>query len=126
MHEDGNKEGPEKIQHRDVDYLQDERRGAEQAEPEPVDRRPLMNGLRPEDDDYAGKPGQRHSYLRRDPERFVRFHELFRRQALSAFISSALNFSLAAAMFSSRCATDEVPGIGNMTGERWSSQAIAT
>ncbi len=32
----------------------------------------------------------------------------------------------AAAMFSSRCATDDVPGIGSMTGERRSSQASAS
>ena len=29
-------------------------------------------------------------------------------------------------MFSSKCATDEARGIGNITGERWSSQASAT
>ena len=33
---------------------------------------------------------------------------------------------MAAAMFSSRCATDEVPAIGSITGERRSSQASAT
>jgi Transposase DDE domain group 1 len=32
----------------------------------------------------------------------------------------------AAATFSSRCASDDVPGMGTMTGERASSQAIAT
>ena len=31
-----------------------------------------------------------------------------------------------AEMFSRRCATDEVPGISRMFGERWSSQASAT
>jgi hypothetical protein len=30
--------------------------------------------LRAEDDYHAGEPGQRHRYLSRDPERFVRFH----------------------------------------------------
>src|SRR5205807_3672957 len=33
------------------------------------------------------------------------------------FHSSALSWSFLAAMFSSRCATDDVPGIGNMTGK---------
>ena len=40
--------------------------------------------------------------------------------------SSSLSVSSAAATFSSRCSTDEVPGIGSITGERASSQASAT
>ncbi len=41
----------------------------------------------------------------------------------NSFQSSALSFNPAAATFSSRCATFDVPGIGSITGERWSSQA---
>src|SRR5499427_8070184 len=40
--------------------------------------------------------------------------------------SSVERRTRAAATFSSRCATDDVPGMGTMTGERASSQAIAT
>ena len=43
-----------------------------------------------------------------------------------AFHSSGVNFSLAAATFSSKCARDDVPGIGSITGERSRSQASAT
>src|SRR5439155_15239359 len=42
------------------------------------------------------------------------------------FHSSALSWSFAAAMFSSRCASDDVPGIGNMTGDLCSNQASAS
>src|SRR5207247_11433903 len=42
------------------------------------------------------------------------------------FHSSALSWSFSAAMFSSRCASDDVPGIGNMTGDFCSSQARAS
>ena len=43
------------------------------------------------------------------------------------FHSSALSWSFLAAMFSSRCATDDVPGIGNMTGKPpiWSKKLRA-
>jgi hypothetical protein len=44
----------------------------------------------------------------------------------SSWNSSPVSRSAAAARFSSRCATDEVPGIGSITGERASSQARAT
>jgi hypothetical protein len=40
--------------------------------------------------------------------------------------SSALSWSAAAAMFSSRCATEPVPGMGSIAGERASSQASRT
>ena len=40
--------------------------------------------------------------------------------------SSSASRSVEAARFSSRRATEEVPGIGSMTGERRSSQARAT
>src|SRR4029453_5899032 len=40
--------------------------------------------------------------------------------------SWSLSERLAAATFSSRCAQEEVPGIGSMTGERRSSQARGT
>src|SRR5437868_8432176 len=42
------------------------------------------------------------------------------------FHSSALSWSFSAAMFSSRCASDDVPGIGNMTGDFCSNQASAS
>jgi hypothetical protein len=47
-----------------------------EPEPEPIDRRPLMKRLWPEDDHHAGEPGQRDRYLSRDPERFIWFHHL--------------------------------------------------
>ena len=40
--------------------------------------------------------------------------------------SSSVRVISAAATFSSRCATCDVPGIGNITGERFSSQASAS
>ena len=40
-----------------------------------------------------------------------------------AFHSSALNFTFAVAIFSSRCAREDVPGIGSITGDRCSSHA---
>ena len=40
--------------------------------------------------------------------------------------SSSVSWSAAAAVFSSRCATLDVPGIGSITGESCSSQASAT
>ena len=40
--------------------------------------------------------------------------------------SDSLSLNSAAATFSSRCFTREVPGIGSMTGERQSSHATAT
>ena len=43
-----------------------------------------------------------------------------------AFHSSALSWSFSAAMFSSRCASDDVPGIGNMTGDFCSNHASAS
>ena len=42
------------------------------------------------------------------------------------FHSSGGSWSFAEAMFSSRCARDDVPGIGSITGERWSNQASAS
>src|SRR5213596_723112 len=42
------------------------------------------------------------------------------------FHSSGLSWSFSAAMFSSRCASDDVPGIGNMTGDFCSSHASAS
>ncbi len=39
--------------------------------------------------------------------------------------SASVSSSSAAAMSSSRCSTDEVPGMGAITGERRSSQASA-
>jgi hypothetical protein len=38
--------------------------------------------------------------------------------------SSAVSWSFSAAMFSSRCASDDVPGIGNMTGDVSSFPAV--
>jgi hypothetical protein len=38
----------------------------------------------------------------------------------------SVNRSVAAAMFWSRCASEEVPEIGHITGERANSQASAT
>ena len=43
-----------------------------------------------------------------------------------AFHSSGVNLSLAAATFSSKCARDDVPGIGSITGDRSNSHASAT
>src|SRR6184192_4769475 len=43
-----------------------------------------------------------------------------------AFHSAGFNLIAAAATFSSRCAIDDVPGIGNITGDRSRSQASAT
>src|SRR6266403_728772 len=43
-----------------------------------------------------------------------------------AFHSSGLSWSFAAAMFSSRCASDDVPGIGNMTGDFCNNHASAS
>src|SRR6184192_1779597 len=42
------------------------------------------------------------------------------------FHSSAVSWSFSAAMFSSRCASDDVPGIGNMTGDFCSNHASAS
>ena len=39
--------------------------------------------------------------------------------------SSSVKWSEAAAMFCSRCSIEEVPGIGNIIGERFKSQASA-
>lgn len=44
----------------------------------------------------------------------------------SRAISSSDSSIAEAATFYSRCSTEDVPGIGSVTGERWSSQAIAT
>jgi hypothetical protein len=41
------------------------------------------------------------------------------------FHSLALSWSFSAAMFSSRCASDDIPGIGNMTGDFCNNQARA-
>jgi len=41
-----------------------------------------------------------------------------------SFISASESASWAAFMFSSRCATEEVPGIGRITALRWSSHAM--
>src|SRR5262249_47632985 len=46
--------------------------------------------------------------------------------ALSTASCSSVSVSSAAAMFSSRCATLDVPGMGNTTGASASSQASAT
>src|SRR5204862_4120897 len=52
--------------------------------------------------------------------------QLPRASASILFHSSALSWSFAAAMFSSRCASEDVPGIGNMTGDFCSNQASAS
>lgn len=44
---------------------------------------------------------------------------------LSAANSSSVSLMVAAAAFSSRCSTDDVPGIGSMAGDRFSSHASA-
>ena len=44
----------------------------------------------------------------------------------SAAIACGGNASAAAAAFSRKCASDDVPGIGSMFGGRWSSHANAT
>src|SRR6266571_8520963 len=53
-------------------------------------------------------------------------YQLPRASASILFHSSGLSWSLAAAMFSSRCASDDVPGIGNMTGDFCSNHASAS
>src|SRR6266516_1473876 len=58
----------------------------------------------------------------------VVFHsgQLCRAKSSILFHSSALSWNFAAAMFCSRCASDDVPGIGNMTGDLCSNQASAS
>lgn len=106
-----------------------------ELEPGSVQPRPSVNGIRPENDDDAGKSCERNGELRSNPERFVRLHALGIAEgpphidlfyALSAFISSALSLILPDATFSSKCATEDVPGMGSMTGERWSNHASAS
>jgi hypothetical protein len=46
--------------------------------------------------------------------------------ALNSSNSSSLSMISAAATFSSRCATFDVPGIGNITGDRFSNHASAS
>jgi hypothetical protein len=50
----------------------------------------------------------------------------YRPMLSSSAIASAGRTSSAAATFSRRCATDEVPGMRTIVGEPWSSQARAT
>src|SRR6266487_4933886 len=52
--------------------------------------------------------------------------QLFRASSSILLHSSALSWSFSAAMFSSRCASDDVPGIGNMTGDLCSNHASAS
>src|SRR5436305_1144254 len=47
-------------------------------------------------------------------------------KASIAFHSSGVSLSFAAAIFSSKWGTEDVPGIGNITGDRSKSQASAT
>src|SRR5438132_13127071 len=53
-------------------------------------------------------------------------YQLPRASSSILFHSPALSWSFAAAMFSSRCASDDVPGIGNMTGDLCNNQASAS
>src|SRR5437899_5555839 len=52
--------------------------------------------------------------------------QLPRAKSSILFHSSALSWSFSAATFSSRCASDDVPGIGNMTSDFCSNQASAS
>src|SRR3989454_11226777 len=52
--------------------------------------------------------------------------QLFCAEASIFFHSSGDSCSFAAAMFSSRCASDDVPGIGNITGDFCNNQASAS
>src|SRR5437660_9871403 len=52
--------------------------------------------------------------------------QLFRAKSSILFQSAGVSWSFAAAMFSSRCASDDVPGMGNMTGDFCSNQARAS
>src|SRR5437764_560306 len=54
------------------------------------------------------------------------FTLVYAAKAAMAFHSSGLNLSFAAATFSSKCFKDDVPGIGNITGDRCNNQANAT
>jgi hypothetical protein len=47
-------------------------------------------------------------------------------KASIVFHSSGVKLSFAAATFSSKCAIEDVPGIGSIAGDRWRSQARAT
>src|SRR5262249_98171 len=52
--------------------------------------------------------------------------QLFRARSSILFQSSAIQCSFGAGMLSWRCARDDVPGIGNMTGDFCSNQASAS
>src|SRR5205823_13815350 len=52
--------------------------------------------------------------------------QLYPAKASIAFHSSGVNMSFAAAIFSSKWGTEDVPGIGNITGDRSKNHAIAT
>src|SRR4029077_333907 len=73
----------------------------------------------------------RRSLRRRRGRRLLLFRQLLssplvRAKSSILFHSSALSWSFSAAMFSSRCPSDDVPGIGNMTGDFCSNQASAS
>ena len=67
-------------------------------------------------DDQAPRPG-------RHPGHPAISHQASRRAPRTR---SSVSSMPAAAVFSSRCSTLDVPGIGSITGERWSSQASAS
>src|SRR4029077_18507902 len=52
--------------------------------------------------------------------------QLVRRKSSIFFHSHALHWRFSPAMFSSRCASDDVPGIGNMTSDFCSNHASAS
>src|SRR4030095_4276395 len=57
---------------------------------------------------------------------FGEAHQPWPAKSSIAFHSAGVNLIFAAATFSSRCAIDDVPGIGSITADRWRSQDRAT
>src|SRR5438128_11102093 len=68
---------------------------------------------------YLGKRASRSFLALRSTTETVVFHsgQLVRAESSILFQSSALSWSFGAAMFSSRSSSDDVPGIGNITGD---------
>src|SRR5262249_19719540 len=66
---------------------------------------------------------ERHGAAQRAARHAARLYEVILERVS---ISSPLSSIPAAPRFSSRCSAEEVPGIGSITGERWSSHASAT
>ena len=62
-----------------------------------------------------------------DQRTYLQFVDNFHSRTLpNCSISSSVSVTFGDFMFSSRCATDDVPGIGSIAGDRCSSQAIMT